>query len=134
MAESLKLDETITLLKGGAISALLNKVQDIAQQDLKGNSALIWCADAGQVRPTVAFCRQFGFLMLLQVDAVKLLLECKSDINRQGISGNTALMRAARNGHFECAELLLKNGANPSIFNTKQQVGGISSKLRHSFE
>uniref|UniRef100_A0A7S0QPY2 Ankyrin repeat domain-containing protein n=1 Tax=Cryptomonas curvata TaxID=233186 RepID=A0A7S0QPY2_9CRYP len=101
-----KIDDTdiITLLRGGAISSLLNKDPNFSNNDLKGNSALIWCADSGQV------------------DAVKLLLECKSEINRRGISGNTALMRAARNGHFSCAELLLKHGADPSLRNLKEQT------------
>ena len=43
------MEDIITLLKGGAISALLNKDADLPHRDLKGNSALIWCSDAGQV-------------------------------------------------------------------------------------
>ncbi len=47
-----KIDDTdiIALLRGGAISSLLNKDPSLPNTDLKGNSALIWCADSGQVR------------------------------------------------------------------------------------
>jgi hypothetical protein len=41
--------DIVTLLRGGAISSLLNKDSNLPHADLKGNSALIWCADSGQV-------------------------------------------------------------------------------------
>ncbi len=42
-------NDMVTLLKGGAISSLLKDDPNLPYTDLKGNTALIWCADAGQV-------------------------------------------------------------------------------------
>jgi ankyrin repeat protein len=130
-------NDIVALLKGGAISSLLKNDPNFPHSDLKGNSPLIWCADAGQVTVrSDSKCDDSTLKIFLdfQVDAVKSLLECKSEINRKGISGNTALMRAARNGHYSCAELLLKHGADPALRNSKEQVtNSIQLFMRQKF-
>ena len=39
-------------------------------------------------------------------DVVRVLLECEDEKGKHDFWGNTALMRAAQNGHVECVKLL----------------------------
>jgi myosin heavy subunit/ankyrin repeat protein len=73
--------------------------------DVHQNTLLIWAADKGAVA-TVEF--------LLEKDS--------SNVNHRGYLGNTALGRAARGGHVQCVELLLKCEAiDCNIPNDKKQ-------------
>ena len=51
------------------------------------------------------------------VDIVKLLIERKCNINLQNLKGNTALHMAIGYDYYECAMVLLANGADGSIVN-----------------
>jgi hypothetical protein len=61
------------------------------------------------------------------------LINFGAKINSKTLSGNTALMYAARNGHDEIVALLLKNQAEPEIKNNRNQSAlSIAEKLGHA--
>ena len=75
---------------GGELSAI--EAADLATldaQDDTGNTPLIWASDAGRI------------------DVVKAIVAKGGDVNKAGFIGNTALARAARQGHTEIARTLL---------------------------
>jgi uncharacterized protein len=72
--------------------------------DAKGNTPLIWAADAGEA------------------EATDFLVKAGVNVNHRGFLGNTALSRAARGGHVECVRALLAAaGVDPNIGNDKKQ-------------
>jgi ankyrin repeat protein len=82
---------------------------DLLAVEESGNTALIWCADTGNV------------------DSLNYILsiiekENPSAVNTRGYLGNTALSRASRGGHVDCVSSLLKSSSiNPNIANEKMQ-------------
>lgn len=76
-----------------------------------GDTALMW-ATTGRNRINNAG----------NTEIVELLLNAKADPNIQDLSGNTALILAAKYGKTETVELLLNNGANPNIKRFKQNM------------
>ena len=42
------------------------------------------------------------------LDMADLLIKYKADVNKKDVSGNTPLMVACRNGHFDIVQLLLE--------------------------
>ena len=49
------------------------------------------------------------------MDVARVLIEAGADVNKQGEHGRTALHMAAAWGHADTVQLLLENGANPTI-------------------
>ena len=49
------------------------------------------------------------------VDVARVLIEAGADVNKQCEHGRTALHMAAAWGHADVVQLLLENGANPTI-------------------
>uniref|UniRef100_A0A0G4FXS7 Uncharacterized protein n=1 Tax=Chromera velia CCMP2878 TaxID=1169474 RepID=A0A0G4FXS7_9ALVE len=79
-------------------------VDELNTPDANKNTAIVWATEGGQM------------------EAVKLLLSKGVDVNHRGFLGNSALHRAARNGHAEIAKLLLETeGIQPNHPNDKQQ-------------
>jgi len=82
---------------------------DLLAVEESGNTALIWCADTGNV------------------DSLNYILsiiekENPSAVNTRGYLGNTAISRASRGGHVDCVAALLKSSSiNPNIANEKMQ-------------
>jgi ankyrin repeat protein len=50
-----------------------------------------------------------------RLDAVKVLVDAKADVNMQSGNGSTALLMAILNGNYQVAAFLLDHGANPNI-------------------
>lgn len=78
--------------KGAAVQALLKAGARVDCVDAHGTTPLMLAAD-------------FGY-----TDTVKLLAK-KADVNLANLDGDTALIRAARSGHFEIVQRLLVKGA-----------------------
>jgi len=82
---------------------------DLLAVEESGNTALIWCADQGNV------------------DALNYILaiiekENPSAVNTRGYLGNTAISRASRGGHVDCVAALFKSSSiDPNIANEKLQ-------------
>ena len=49
------------------------------------------------------------------VARVKMLVEAGADVNKKDYFGTTSLARAARAGHEECVEFLLRKGTDVNI-------------------
>lgn len=54
-----------------------------------------------------------------QIEAVKALLDAKTDVNQQDSDGNTGLILALLNNHYDLAQLLIDRGADVNMANTK---------------
>ena len=52
-----------------------------------------------------------------RLEAVKLLLKHKADINARNNNGDTPLIRAANNGHFDVVRFLVEKGADTNAHN-----------------
>ncbi len=52
-----------------------------------------------------------------EIEAVKALLDAHADINQQDSDGNTALVLAILNAHYDLAELLIDRGADVNLGN-----------------
>lgn len=62
------------------------------------------------------------------LEAVKLLLDCGSDINAQDADGLTPLMFAAMHDKKECLDLFLQRGANTDLTDNR---GRTASQIAH---
>ena len=83
--------------------ARLEACDDVASSDASGNTPLIWAADSGAA------------------DCVPYLRD-RCDVNHRGYLGATAVCRAARKGHLDALQLLLKaDGVDVNAPNDKMQ-------------
>ena len=83
--------------------ARLESCEDVATPDASGNTPLIWAADSGAA------------------DCVPYLRD-RCDVNHRGYLGATAVCRAARKGHLDALQLLLKaDGVDVNAPNDKMQ-------------
>ena len=83
--------------------ARLEACDDVAAPDATGNTPLIWAADSG-----AADCVPY--------------LRGRCDVNHRGYLGATAVCRAARKGHLDALQLLLKaDGVDVNAPNDKMQ-------------
>jgi len=81
----------------------LEACDDVAAPDATGNTPLIWAADSGAA------------------DCVPYLRD-RCDVNHRGYLGATAVCRAARKGHLDALQLLLKaDGVDVNAPNDKMQ-------------
>ena len=78
----------------GAVQALLDKGIFIDDEDMQGNTALLFAARHGHEQ------------------MVKILLERGARVDVKNRSGSTPLKSAAANGHISIVKLLLKHGAD----------------------
>jgi ankyrin repeat protein len=78
---------------------------------------------AAGANPNAPSFRGDGYTPLIEaafrgrIDAVRLLIEKKGDVNARSRAGWTALMSAAWEGHTEVVKLLLEKGADPGSKN-----------------
>jgi uncharacterized protein len=63
--------------------------------------------------------------------AVQLLLDAGAEVDARDFSGQTALMAAAEAGSTECAELLLRAGADPAVTCAGQTASSLAAKQGH---
>ncbi len=71
-------------------SLLAHGANPNSEEPCEGASLLLWASEKG--------C----------TDIIDLLIKYKADVNKRDCHGNTPLMAACRNGHFEAVELLLE--------------------------
>ena len=77
-----------------AVELLIAKGAEVSIQDKNGLTPLLWAAGTGDPR------------------SVQILVDKKADLNvADNLTGDTAVMRAARNGKFESLAILIKAGA-----------------------
>ena len=91
--------------KVNVVQALIDAGADVNARDDKGYTPLVYAAKKGMA------------------DVVHALLAAKEiDVNAQNNRGNTALSRAAYCGHTFVVQLLLQNGADPTIPNNSGRI------------
>jgi ankyrin repeat protein len=103
-----------------AVALLIDSGADVSIADKNGLTPLLWAAGSGQPR------------------SVQLLIDHKADLNvADNLTGDTALMRAARNGKTESLVILIKAGANLEAKNRQGMtawlvaaMGGTVDKLK----
>src|SRR5579871_6272998 len=78
-------------------------------------SFAVFLLGAGGSSPSVVDAAKHG-----NRDSIRALLQKKADVNSAEPDGSTALHWAAYNNDLECADLLLRSGANP---NSKNDLG-----------
>lgn len=82
------------------VKILLDKGADVSVVDVNGLTPLIWAAGIGKP------------------ETVAVILEKKPDLNvKDGVTGDTALMRAVRSGKAESIKLLIVAGADVNMGN-----------------
>ena len=81
-----------------------SSMNELNEVDESENTPLIWAADAGQTEVVEFLVKQKGV-----------------NLDVRGYLGATAVCRAARKGHLDCLNILIKHGANPDIPNIKMQ-------------
>ena len=82
--------------------ARLEACADVSLPDASGNTPLIWAADSGAA------------------DVIPYLRD-RCDVNHRGYLGATAVCRAARKGHLDVLQLLLKADVDVNLPNDKMQ-------------
>ena len=83
-----------------AVELLINSGAEVSIQDKNGLTPLLWAAGTGDPR------------------SVQILVDKKADLNiADNLTGDTAIMRAARNGKFESLTILIKAGAPLEVKN-----------------
>ncbi|KOS68912.1 hypothetical protein AEA09_10395 [Lysinibacillus contaminans] len=78
------------------VNQLIEKGEDVYQEDYYGNTALDWAIKGGNPQ------------------MVELLLDSGADLNYENSYGNTALMTAAEIGDPNMVRLLVESGGNPN--------------------
>ena len=87
------------------VNQLMEKGEDVYQEDYYGNTALDWAIKGGNSQ------------------MVELLLHSGADLNYENSYGNTALMTAAEIGDPNMVRLLVESGGDPNY----QDSGGMTS-------
>ncbi len=83
-----------------AVELLIASGAEVSIQDKNGLTPLLWAAGTGDPR------------------SVQILVDKKADLNvADNLTGDTAVMRAARNGKFESLTILIKAGAPLEVKN-----------------
>ena len=83
-----------------AVELLIDSGAEVSIQDKNGLTPLLWAAGTGDPR------------------SVQILVDSKADLNiADNLTGDTAIMRAARNGKFESLTILIKAGAPLEVKN-----------------
>ena len=83
-----------------AVELLIASGAEVSIQDKNGLTPLLWAAGTGDPR------------------SVQILVDSKADLNiADNLTGDTAIMRAARNGKFESLTILIKAGAPLEVKN-----------------
>ena len=83
-----------------AVELLIDSGAEVSIQDKNGLTPLLWAAGTGDPR------------------SVQILVDKKADLNiADNLTGDTAIMRAARNGKFESLTILIKAGAPLEVKN-----------------
>jgi len=83
-----------------AVELLIASGAEVSIQDKNGLTPLLWAAGTGDPR------------------SVQILVDKKADLNiADNLTGDTAIMRAARNGKFESLTILIKAGAPLEVKN-----------------
>ena len=106
-AESRPLSDTLVL---GAAQGLILGVLGVAYFTWKRYHSRRLSKKIAETLPDIAVRAAEGDLQ-----TVAALLDAGADPNAAGPSGQTALMLAARNGHFDTIRLLLERGANSAL-------------------
>lgn len=87
------------------VNQLIDKGEDVYQEDYYGNTALDWAIKGGNLQ------------------MVELLLDSGTDLNYENSYGNTALMTAAEIGDPNMVRVLVESGGDPNY----QDSGGMTA-------
>lgn len=120
------IDFTTAALNGNKtkVEDLVNAGIDINSKGPDGKTALSKATGKGHVEIVQfllskgAFAQVVDFTNAAYINKPRIVeayVTSGFDINSKGLGGQTALQRAASQGHVEVVDILLKNGANPLI-------------------